>query len=62
MNDIILPPHLRPGDTIGITCPAGYVAHERIACSVQVLQRWGFKVKVGRTVGTGEHYFSGHDA
>ncbi len=62
MNDTILPPHLKPGDTIGITCPAGYVSHERIAYCVQVLQRWGFKVKVGKTVGTGEHYFAGHDA
>lgn len=58
---MILPPPLQPGDTIGITCPAGYVAHERIAHCTEVLARWGFKVQVGRTVGTGQFYFSGKD-
>ena len=62
MNDIILPPFLKPGDAIGITCPAGYVSHERIAYAVEVLQRWGFRVVPGRTIGTGDYYFSGHDA
>lgn len=58
---MILPPPLLPGDTIGITCPAGYVSAERIAYCTEVLARWGFKVKVGRTVGTGQFYFSGKD-
>jgi muramoyltetrapeptide carboxypeptidase len=61
MNDIIIPPFLKPGDAIGITCPAGYVSHERIAYAVEVLQRWGFRVIVGKTVGAGDHYFSGLD-
>lgn len=55
------PPFLKPGDTIGITCPAGYVSQERIAYAIEVLQRWGFRVKVGRTVGAGAHYFAGQD-
>lgn len=59
---MIIPAFLNPGDTIGITCPAGYVSHERISYAVEVLQRWGFRVVVGKTVGTGEHYFSGQDA
>jgi muramoyltetrapeptide carboxypeptidase len=58
----IIPPYLSPGDTIGITCPAGYVSPERIAYAVEVLQRWGFTVRTGKTVGTGEFYFSGSDA
>lgn len=58
---MIIPPYLQPGDTIGITCPAGYVAPERIAFCMEILARWGFKVKVGKTVGTGEFYFSGKD-
>ena len=58
---MILPPALRPGDAVGITCPAGYVAPGRVAYAVQVLRRWGFRVVVGQTVGTGNHYFSGHD-
>lgn len=58
---MIIPPYLLPGDTIGITCPAGYVSAERIAYCTEVLARWGYKVKVGNTVGTGQFYFSGKD-
>jgi muramoyltetrapeptide carboxypeptidase len=58
---MILPPFLKPGDAVGITCPAGYVSLDRIACAVEVLQRWGFRVVLGRTIGTGDFYFSGHD-
>lgn len=61
MSNIILPPYLQPGDTIGITCPAGYVAHERIAYACEAIQRWGFRVRLGKTIGTGKYYFSGHD-
>lgn len=61
MASVIIPPYLQPGDLIGITCPAGYVAPERIAHAVQVLQRWGFRVRVGKTIGIGDHYFAGHD-
>jgi muramoyltetrapeptide carboxypeptidase len=58
---MIIPPYLQLGDTVGITCPAGYIAHERTAYCIEVLARWGYKVKVGRTVGTGQFYFSGND-
>lgn len=55
------PPFLRPGATIGITCPAGFVSHERVAYAITVLERWGYKVIKGATVGTEYHYFSGDD-
>ncbi|MFT4062887.1 MAG: LD-carboxypeptidase [Edaphocola sp.] len=58
----IIPPALRPGDTIGITCPAGYLPSGRTADAVATLQSWGFKAVLGQTVGTGHHYFSGTDA
>lgn len=58
---IIIPPALRPGDTIGITCPAGFVSQERIAYAVDVMERKGFKVRIGRTIGVREIYFSGSD-
>ena len=59
---VIIPPYLQPGDTIGITCPAGFVSHERIAYALEVLQRWGFKVRLGQTIGERDTYFSGSDA
>ena len=56
------PQYLRPGALIGITCPSGYVSEERVAYAVTVLERWGFRVKKGATIGTEFHYFSGDDA
>lgn len=57
----LIPSPLRPGDTIGITCPAGYVSLDRVTCAIETLKSWGFQVKVGQTVGSEYHYFSGHD-
>ncbi len=54
--------NLKQGATIGITCPSGYVSEDRVAYAVEVLGRWGFKVKIGKTVGSEFHYFSGTDA
>jgi muramoyltetrapeptide carboxypeptidase len=56
-----IPAYLQKGATIGITCPAGYVSHERVAHSITVLKSWGFNVVVGRTVGSEHFYFSGND-
>ena len=55
------PAYLKLGSVIGITCPSGYVSAERVAYAVQVLERWGFVVKIGATVGTEFNYFSGTD-
>jgi muramoyltetrapeptide carboxypeptidase len=59
---IKLPPYLQQGDTIGLVCPAGYMAMERVQTCISVLQEWGFTVKVGKTVGSASsNYFSGTD-
>jgi len=57
-----LPPYLDRGDTIGIVCPAGYMPMERAERCIQILQEWGFKVKIGKTLGGhSTNYFSGTD-
>jgi muramoyltetrapeptide carboxypeptidase len=56
------PPFLKPGATIGITCPSGYVSAERVQYATVVLEKWGFKTRLGKTVGNEFHYFSGDDA
>jgi muramoyltetrapeptide carboxypeptidase len=57
-----IPPYLKKGDTIGIVCPAGFMARERVDRCIATLERWGFKVRVGRTVGSSSlNYFSGTD-
>src|SRR6266700_845111 len=59
---IKIPPYLQPGDTIGIVCPAGYMAREKAQTCVNVLLEWGYAVKTGKTLGgTSDNYFSGTD-
>lgn len=62
VKSIVHPPYLKKGDTIGITCPAGFMEARKVEECVRVLtQLWGFNVKMGRTVGNRYHYFSGTD-
>lgn len=61
MKNIITPPYLQPGDTIGITCPSGYLPAERTIQAKRILESWGFKVLIGTTVGSEHFYFSDND-
>jgi muramoyltetrapeptide carboxypeptidase len=61
MHNIQLPPYLQPGDTIGITCPSGYLPPERIVFARHTLEHWGYKVILGNTIGSGHYYFSDTD-
>ena len=58
---IKIPPYLKPGDTIGIVCPAGYMPAEKAAAAIETLKEWGFRVLVGKTLGNQYNYFSGSD-
>ncbi|MFN8244371.1 MAG: LD-carboxypeptidase [Ferruginibacter sp.] len=59
---MLLPPYLKKGKTIGITCPAGYMAAEKAQVCIETLQNWGFEVMVGKTLGSSSrNYFSGTD-
>ena len=58
---ITIPPYLKQGDTIGIVCPSGFMPFEKAETCISVLQEWGFRVKVGNTLGNQYHYFSGTD-
>jgi muramoyltetrapeptide carboxypeptidase len=57
----IIPSYLKPGDTIGITCPAGAVDIEEMQYMIRQLQEWGYLIKIGATVGTHYNKFSGTD-
>ncbi|MBS1628028.1 MAG: LD-carboxypeptidase [Bacteroidetes bacterium] len=59
---IKIPPYLKKGDCIGLVCPSGFMAYEKTTTCVEVLQKWGYKVKMGKTVGGKQkNYFSGTD-
>ncbi len=56
------PPYLQKGEVMGLVCPAGHMAAEKVQTCINVLQDWGYKVKVGKTVGSDSlTYFSGTD-
>lgn len=59
---IKIPAPLKKGDTIGITCPAGYMPKDKAGACIKTLQQWGFEVMTGKTLGhESGNYFSGSD-
>ena len=46
MTDVLQPPSLKPGDTIGVFAPSSYVEKEDIKKSVKLLEQKGYKVFV----------------
>jgi muramoyltetrapeptide carboxypeptidase len=59
---ITMPPYLEKGDTIGIICPAGFMAAEKMQACIDTLKQWGYNVKPGRTTdSSSQNYFSGTD-
>lgn len=59
---MIQPSHLKPGDHIGMVCPAGAIPLEKVQTCVATLESWGYKVVMGKTVGAKYYTFSGTDA
>ena len=57
----IKPAYLKKGDTIGITCPAGFITSDDIQPAVIKIKEWGFDVKIGDTVGKKDFTFGGTD-
>ncbi len=61
--NLTIPPYLKKGDTIAITCPAGYMDAAKAITCISTLQSWGLHVVVGNTLGSSSKtYFSGTDA
>jgi muramoyltetrapeptide carboxypeptidase len=59
---LLVPPYLKPGDSIGISCPAGDITLKEIQSAVQLIESWGFKTLVGSTVGKKDFIYGGTDA
>ncbi len=56
-----LPKYLKPGATIAITCPASPMTLEDVQYCVTTLQNWGYKVRLGNTIGLQWQRFAGTD-
>lgn len=61
VREIRIPPYLKPGDTIGITSPAGYITEAQMQPALQLIRSWGFNVKLGSTINKRHFTFGGTD-
>jgi muramoyltetrapeptide carboxypeptidase len=61
-SPVTKPPYLKPGDTVGICCPAGFMKAEDIQPALLKLTEWGFNTKIGSTIGKKDFTFGGTDA
>jgi muramoyltetrapeptide carboxypeptidase len=59
---LIIPKYLKPGDTIGITSPAGFITLQDVQPALQLMQSWGYTIKLGTTIGKRDFTFGGTDA
>lgn len=57
----LMPSYLQPGDTIGITAPAGHITLEEITPAIRIMESWGFKIRAGSTVNKRDFSFGGTD-
>ncbi len=58
---IKVPPKLQPGDTVGILATARKMKKEKLESSIELLESWGLKVRLGKTIGLEHHQFAGTD-
>lgn len=61
MQNIIIPPYLQPGDTIGIVATARKIPRINLEEAAKIPESWGFKVKFGKNVFGDVNQFSGTD-
>jgi muramoyltetrapeptide carboxypeptidase len=56
-----IPPHLKEGDLIGITCPSGHINLDECKPAINKMMEWGFQIRIGDTVGLKDFTFAGTD-
>jgi muramoyltetrapeptide carboxypeptidase len=59
--DLITPPILKLGDTIGIVAPARKVTASDVEAAIKLIKSWGFNVVLGDNLYGEFHQFSGTD-
>jgi muramoyltetrapeptide carboxypeptidase len=60
---MLLPPFLKPNDTVAIVAPAGKPDKDLLQAGIEVLTSWGLLVELGRHVYSQSHgYMAGTDA
>jgi muramoyltetrapeptide carboxypeptidase len=59
---MIIPPFLKPGDTVAIVCTARKFSAEDAKPAIELLNSWGLQVKLGNTIGLDNFQLGGTDA
>jgi len=56
-----IPPYLKTGSVIGITCPSGHIMLDEVQPCISKMEEWGFRVILGKTIGIKDFTFAGTD-
>jgi muramoyltetrapeptide carboxypeptidase len=56
-----VPPYLQPGALIGITSPAGYMTAAEMQPAIQLMESWGFRIRIGSAIGKRDFTRGGTD-
>ena len=59
---MIIPPYLKPGDTVAIVCTARNLSPEEAKPAIALLESWSLKVQLGSTIGLDNCQLGGTDA
>ena len=60
-NKMKIPPYLKKGDTVAIVCTARKFFPEEAKPAIDLLESWGLKVKLGKTIGLDSCQLGGND-
>ncbi len=55
------PSFLKPGDTIGIVAPARKISMEELKPAIEIFEKWGMKVKLGKNIYAIDNQYAGSD-
>ena len=58
---MITPPYLQKGDTVAIVCTARKNIEDNLKPTIDLLENWGLKVKIGKTIGLDHFQLAGTD-
>ncbi|MGZ5189414.1 MAG: S66 peptidase family protein [Flavisolibacter sp.] len=56
-----IPTYLKAGAIIGITSPAGPITVEQINPAMMLMESWGYKIRIGKSIGKKDFNFGGTD-
>lgn len=60
-KSMITPNKLQKGDTVGIVSTARKISKEELTPALKLLEKWGLKAVLGKTIGAEENQFAGSD-